>query len=141
MLGRVQPRVFERVLDERFVGQRFQRGAGFAHQHEQGPAHVDALEHGGGVVGVHVADEAGFQLEAAVLFGPALQGQVHGAGAQIAAADADLHGGGEFFALFVGDLAAVHLLGKFSGLFLLGHIEIAFVDAVGHHVATQLAAA
>ena len=92
--------------------------------------HVNGLEDARRVVGVHVADEAGLQLQAVVLSGPVFQGDVHGAGAEVAAADADLHDGGELLTGGVRDLAGVDLLGKCRGLFLLAHIERALVDPV-----------
>ena len=139
MPGGIQARGAQGVLDEGFVGQRLQRGAGFAHQHEQGMGQIDALEHAGGVIRVHVADEAGFHFEAAVLLGPVFQGQVHGPGAQIAAADADLHHGGELFTLGVGNFAAVHPVGEIRSLLLLGQIERALIHAVRHNGIPQLA--
>ena len=141
VLGGVKARLGQRVLDEGLVGQRLQRRAGLGDEHEQRVRHVDFAEHARRVVGVDVADELCLHLERAVDPGPVLQRQVHRAGAQVAAADADLHDGGELLARGVGDLAGVHLAGQLRDAGLLLDIEGALVDAVGDHRLAQLAAA
>ena len=79
-------------------------------------------------------------MEAAVLSGPVLERQIHGAGAEVAAADADLHDCRELFAGGVGDLACVDLVGKRGGLFLLRRIEGPLVHAVDDDRLAQLTA-
>ena len=139
--GGVKARLGQRVLDEGLVGQRLQRGAGLGDEHEQGVGHVDLAEHARGVVGIDVADELSLHLEGAVDPGPVLQRQIHGAGAEVAAADADLHDGGELLARGVRDLAGVYLAGHLRDFGLLLDVEGALVHAVGNHRIAQLAAA
>ncbi len=140
VLGRIQAGVPERVLDEGFVRQRFQRRTGFGNENEQGVLEVDVVQNGGGVVRVHVADEPSAHFKGAVLFRPIFQRQVHGAGAEVASANADLHRGGEFFTLGIGDLAGMYVSCEGGGLFLFSYVEFTLVDVVGDHVLAQLSA-
>ena len=141
VLGRVKTRLGQSILDEGLVGQRLQRRSGLRHQHEQRVRDVDPAEHARRIVGIDVADELRLHLEAAVDLRPVLQRQIHRAGAQIAAADADLHDSGELLARGIRDLARMHLAGQLRDAVLLLHIEGALVNAVGDDRIAQLAAA
>ena len=72
---------------------------------------------------------------------PILQCDIHRSRAEIAAADADLNNRRELLALFIDNLAAVHLLSKIRDALLLCHIELTLVDAVCDDIAAKLASA
>ncbi len=140
VVGRVQARLDQRVFHERLVGQRLERGAGLGDEDEKRVGHVDGAQHVYRVVGVDVADEAGFHFLSAFGAGPVLERQVHGARSQVASADANLHDGCEGLAGGVGHLAAVHLAGKLGDPLLLIYVKLALVDPVGYNGISQLPA-
>ena len=140
MLCGVQPGVSERILYEGFIGKGLQRSAGFRHQHKYGVPHVNGLEHARRVIGVNIADEAGLHLERPVLSRPVLQRQIHGTGAEVAAADADLHNRSELLTCSIGDLAGVNFFGKIGRFLLLANIKVALVRAVHNNLVSELPA-
>src|SRR5690606_18315705 len=115
----IEARLDERVFHERLVGQRLEGGAGFRYEDEEGVGHIDAVQHVHRVVGIDVADEAGFHFQGAFGTGPVLQRQIYGTRSQIASADADLHDGRESFAGGVGYFATVDLAREVGDPFLL----------------------
>ena len=141
MLGAVQAGLCQSVLNEGFVGQSLQGGAGLGNDDEQGVSHIDPAQNTGGIVGVHIADKLSLHLQLAVDLGPVLQRQIDGTGAEIAAADTDLHDGGELLAVGIDQLTVMYLVGKLGELVLLIHIEFPLVDTVSNDILTQLTAA
>ncbi len=141
MFGSVETGLFEGVLDEGFVGQGLERGAGLGDEDEDGLGDIDLGEDCGCVIRVDVGDELRVHLEAAVDFGPVLEGDVDGTGTEVGTADADLAGRRELLAGFVDDLAGMDFLDEFGDARLLLRIEVSLVDAVGDDVVAELAAA
>ena len=140
MLCRVETGFFQRVLHEGLVGQSLKRGAGLGHQHEKGVGHVYLAEDTGCIVRVNIAYKLSLHLQSAVDLCPVFKGKVDGAGTKIAAADAYLHHGGEFFACGIGDLTGVDLLCKLSYFLLLLGIKYPLIHAVGNDCPAQLRA-
>ena len=141
MSGGIHTCVAQSVADECLVGQGLQRCAGFGDNDEQGVGNVDGLQDCTRVVGIDVADEAGFHLESVVFLCPVLQSNIDGAGAQITSADTDLNCGGELLACRVCDLTGMDLVREIGGFFLLGGIKITLIDAVRDDIAQLLRAA
>ncbi len=141
MPGRIQACLLQSILDEHFVGQGLQGGAGLGNDDKESVCQVGGRQDCGSVVRVYVGDELGLHLQSAVDLCPVLQSQIQSAGAQVGSADADLNSGGILLALFIDDLACMDLLCKFAGPSLLLKIEFSLVLAVCNDVAAQLAAA
>ena len=141
MFGGIQACLLQSVLDEHFVGQGLQCGAGLGNNDKEGMRQVCGRQDGGRVIGVYVGDELGFHLKGAVHLCPVLQGKIQGAGAKVGSADTDLDCCRIFLAFFIDDLARVDFLREFAGSLLLRQIEISLVLTVDHNVIAQLAAA
>ena len=133
VVSRIEAGFDECVFHERLVGQRLERGARFRDEDEKGMGDVDGAQHVRRIVRIDVADETGLHLQAAFGARPVLQRQVHGAGSQIASADADLNDGCERLVSCVGYLAVVHLVREFGDSLLLLDVELSFVNPVCHN--------
>ena len=100
--------------------------------------HVNGIQHGRGVIGVHIADESGLHFESIVYLRPVFQRKIHGAGAKVTAADADLHHGGEFLPCRVCDFTGMYLICQLSDFFLLLYVKAALVHAIGRNAFPKL---
>ncbi len=141
VFGRIHACVAQSVAHKCLIGQCLQCRTGLGNNDEEGVRNIDGFQDSCRIVGVDVADETGFHLEGVVGLCPVLECQIDGAGTQVASADTDLHSSGELLACSVGDLTGMDLVGKVCGLFLLGSVEVALVDAVSDDIACQLSAA
>ena len=101
---------------------------------------VDGLKNAYRIIRVNVAYELSIHQQFAVGTCPVLKSYVHGARAEVAAADTYLHNCSEFLAVSVADLACVYFCGKFCYLCLLTCIESSFVCAVCDNIIAKLAA-
>ena len=140
VLGDLQTGILDGVLDECFVGQRLQRGAGLGNNDKQRVCNVYRLEHGCCIVRINVADEFRFHLECVIGLRPVLQCNVKSTGTKVTSADTNLYNCGELLTGFVGDLTSMYLLGKCSNFLLLRYIKFALVYAVCDNCVTLLTA-
>ncbi len=138
VVGRVETRLDESIFHKCFVGQRLERGAGFRDEDEEGMSHIDGVQHVHRIVGIDVADEAGFHLQGTFGASPVLKCQVHSPWAQIASTDADLHDGRERLTSCVGYLAVMHFSSEVGDSFLLFDVERTLVDSVRNNRIAQL---
>ncbi len=102
---------------------------------------VDRTEHGGRVVRINIADEAGLHAQRVMALRPVLERKVNRAGAEVAAADPDLADRGEPLAGLIRDLSAVNLVRERGDPLLLQDVEVPLVDAVRDDILPELAAA
>ena len=141
MLGRIKTCVFDRVLDERSVGQSLESCSGLGDHNENCMCDVNLSEDCRSVIRVDVADELGFHLQCIVDFCPPLKSEVQSARAEVAAADTDLADSREFLAVFIGNFACMNFICKFRSSLLLRHIEFSLVHSISDNVFTELTAA
>ncbi len=139
--GRVEAGFTDGIFDEGLVGQGLERRAGLGDQDEERMRDVDLRKDRRGVVRVDVADELRIHEQGLVGLCPALEREIEGTRAEVAAADTDLDDGRELLACLIDDLAGMHLLREFRRTLLLRDIELALVHAVDDHVIAELAAA
>ena len=138
VVGGIETGLYESVFHKRLVGQCLERGAGFRDEDEEGMSHIDGVQHVHRIVGIDVADEAGFHLQGAFGASPVLKCQVYSPWAQIASADADLHDGRESLASCVGYLTVMHFSREVGDPLLLLNVERALVDSIRHNGIAQL---
>ncbi len=127
---RVEAGLPHRLRDERLVGEGLKGGAALRYEDEERLLQIEAAEDLGPIIGIDVADEVGIEGNKMGMGGPPLEGEVEGTRTEVAAADADLHDGGEAFAGRAEHRAVAHLFAEGLDLCQLTGIEGALVLTV-----------